>query len=108
MLILMDENLPRKLKGELLNHQVETAQERGWAGVRNSQLLRFAVSGGFEVFLTADRNLPHQQPISTPDLAVVVPSVPDTRLQSIRPLIPELLSMLAKELRSGSVTVLGT
>ena len=101
----MDENLPRKLKGELRDHQVETVQERGWSGVRNGELLRPAVSAGFDVLLPADRNLPYQQRLSALDLAVIVLAAPDMRLQSIRPLIPELLSTLATELQSGAVMV---
>jgi len=52
--ILLDESLPRGLKG-----------------LKNGELLRLA-SGAFDVFVTADQNLEHQQNIASLPLAVVV------------------------------------
>ena len=39
----------------------------GWARKRNGELLALA-AGKFEVFLTADRNLSHQQDVSSFDI----------------------------------------
>ncbi len=39
--VLLDENLPRKLKWSL-HAEVVTVPERGWGGVKNGQLLRQA------------------------------------------------------------------
>ena len=61
MRVLLDESLPRQLARELTEHDVRTVPEQGWAGLRNSELLRRAVEEGFEVFLTADQNLEYQQ-----------------------------------------------
>lgn len=54
MRVLFDECLPRRLKRDLVGHDVRTAPEMGWASKRNGELLALAV-GQFEVFLTADR-----------------------------------------------------
>jgi hypothetical protein len=54
MRVLLDECLPRKLK--FFNHDVKTVPEMGWAGVKNSVLLRLAESR-FDVFITADQNV---------------------------------------------------
>ena len=57
---LLDECVPRRLKRDLVGHDVRTAPEMGWASKRNGELLALAV-GQFEVFLTADRNVSYQQ-----------------------------------------------
>jgi Protein of unknown function (DUF3800) len=69
--VLLDECLPKRLKPELVGHNVRTAPEMGWAGKRNGELLALAV-GQFEIFLTADRNVSYQQDLSSFDIAVVV------------------------------------
>ena len=61
MRVLLDEQLPRHLTRELRGHEVSTVQQKGWAGLKNGELLRRAADAGFEVFLTADRNLEFQQ-----------------------------------------------
>ena len=60
MRVLLDECLPRRLKRELVGHDTRTAPEMGWASKSNGELLALAVDH-FDVFLTADRNLSHQQ-----------------------------------------------
>jgi hypothetical protein len=93
--ILLDECLPRRLKHELIGHNVRTAPECGWAGRRNGELLRLDVSG-FDVFLTVDRKLQYQQNVSEFDLAVVVLLAHSNSIFDIRPLIPEILSVAPK------------
>ena len=58
--VLFDENMPRKLRREMPEFAVRTVQEEGWAGFKNSELLRRA-SGTFDVLLTVDQQLRHQQ-----------------------------------------------
>jgi len=56
MRVLLDECLPRKLKSALPGHEVRSAQQEGWAGLRNGALLQ-AASASFDVFLTVDRSI---------------------------------------------------
>jgi predicted nuclease of predicted toxin-antitoxin system len=56
MKILLDESLPKRLKGDLKGHQVMTVGEVGWQGSKNGELLRL-MEGKFDIFLTADHNL---------------------------------------------------
>lgn len=44
MRVLIDECLPRPLKGEITGHEVMTVPEAGWAGTKNGALLRLAAS----------------------------------------------------------------
>jgi hypothetical protein len=53
-------------------HDVSTAYERGWSMLENSDLLDAAEREGFEVLVTTDRNLRHQQDLSARSIAIVV------------------------------------
>jgi hypothetical protein len=60
MRVLLDENIDRLLKGLFdPRFEVLTAQERGWQGKDNGELLR-AAEQEFDAFVTMDRNLEHQ------------------------------------------------
>ncbi len=93
MRILLDESLPRDLSALLVGHEAVTVRAAGWSGVKNGKLLVLAAIR-FDVFLTADRNIEYQQNLSTLPVAVVVLLVRRTRIQSITPLVPELLQLL--------------
>ena len=93
MRILLDESLPKDLAPLIAGHEVTTVHAAGWSSVKNGKLLALAATK-FDLFLTADRNLEHQQNLSTLPIAVVVLFVRRTRVQAIEPLIPELLRLL--------------
>lgn len=88
--------LPRPFAALLSGHDVRTVAAVGWSGIANGELLRLAVDS-FDVLLTADRNLGHQQNLSTLLISVVVLVAPTNRLESLAPLVPALLEVL-KEL----------
>ena len=49
MKVLLDECVPRKLRRELADHEVQTVTEQGWSGIKNGNLLALAASE-FNVF----------------------------------------------------------
>ena len=71
MRVLLDENLPHRLRLALPNHEVMTVAYMGWAGVKNGELLKLADANGFEIFLTADGNLSYQQNLRDRSIALV-------------------------------------
>ena len=71
MRILFDECMPQPLRRRLAEFEISTAQEMGWGRVKNGELLRRA-EGVFEVFVTADRQLKHQQNLKGRKLAILV------------------------------------
>ncbi|MEM9352686.1 MAG: DUF5615 family PIN-like protein [Planctomycetota bacterium] len=90
MKILLDENLPRRLKDHLTGcGEVSTVPECGWSGKQNGELLRLA-SQAFEVFVTMDQGLSFQQNLSGYDIAVVVLAAESNRLESLLPLVPQI------------------
>lgn len=93
MHLLLDESLPRRLRDHLPGHDVVTVVEAGWGGVRNGDLLRLAAAQ-YDAFITADRNLRHQQNLSALPVAVVVLAAPSNELSCLLPLVPELEAAL--------------
>ena len=55
-----------------MEHEVETAYERGWSSLQNGDLIAAAGAAGFAVFVTTDRNLKYQQNLAARGMAVVV------------------------------------
>jgi DNA-binding XRE family transcriptional regulator len=69
--ILFDQGTPVPLRGALAQHEVATAYEQGWSQLNNGELLDAAERGGFEVFVTTDSRLRHQQNLTTRRIAIV-------------------------------------
>ncbi len=76
MKLLLDENLPKRLKQDFSDHEVCTVRDMEWNGIKNGQLLILMVENGFEVLLTFDKNLQHQQNFKKYTLSVLVLSAP--------------------------------
>ena len=100
MRILLDECVPRPLRQELTGHHVSTAQEMGWSGKKNGELLALMAGAGFEVLLTVDQNLRHQQNLAISGVAIVVMAAPSNRLADLIPLIPGVETALGS-IRAG-------
>ena len=66
MRILFDQGTPVPLREHLAGHGVETAYEKGWSALRNGMLLAKA-EAEFDVLITTDRNLRHQQNLAYQD-----------------------------------------
>ncbi len=72
MRVLLDENMPHKLRHSLTRHHARTVEEIGWAGVHNGDLLRIVEHAGFDVMITGDQNLSYQQNLTRRKMAVIV------------------------------------
>ena len=87
------------------DHHVESVPLIGWAGIENGELLRKAVEAGFDVLVTMDSNMVHQQNIRQYAIAVVALRAQSNRLANTRPLMPALLAVLS-QVKPGTVTFL--
>jgi hypothetical protein len=72
MRILLDENLPHRLRLLLPGHDVRTTAYQGWGGLQNGALLKAAEEGGFEAILTVDQGIRYQQNRINSTVALVV------------------------------------
>ena len=93
MKVLLDECLPKKLKFEIDAELVQTVPEAGWAGKQNGDLLRLAEQN-FDVLLTNDQNMEHQQNLRSFDLAFVVLVAPTNDVDDLKPLMPGVNQVL--------------
>ena len=72
MRILFDQGTPVPLRRHLAEHTVDTAFECGRSNLRNGALLDQAGTCGYELLITTDQNLRHQQNLTGRTLAIVV------------------------------------
>ena len=72
MRILFDQGVPSPLRRHLTGHAVDTAFEQGWSNLRNGALLDRAETDGYQLLVTTDQNLRHQQNLTDRQLALVV------------------------------------
>lgn len=82
--VLLDENLPRKLKW-VLNADAVTVPERGWGGIKNGRLLRLAAAE-FDVLVTMDRSVEYQQNMTGIDLCLIGLSAVSNDIDDLLPL----------------------
>ena len=71
MRVLLDECVPVQVRNALAEHEVATAQQMGWSGIGNGDLLAKAESAGFDLFILADKNLRYQQNLTGRRLAIL-------------------------------------
>lgn len=88
--VLLDENLPRKLKGSFLpSFEVVTVSERGWAGMKNGALLK-AAADEFDIFVSMDAGIAYQQNIVGLPIGVILLSAASNQLGNLLPLMPQI------------------
>jgi predicted nuclease of predicted toxin-antitoxin system len=89
--ILLDECTPRVVKKRLPKLNIQTVQEMGWSGLKNGELLA-AAEGRFDVFVTTDKNLRHQQNLQGRKLAVLL--LPSNQVPVVERLIADIEATL--------------
>lgn len=81
---------------------MSTVREPGWASIENGELLRRA-GEKFDVLVTADQGIPHQQNLSKFDIAVVILVAKSNRLEAYESLANQLRDSIGAA-KSGTVT----
>jgi len=79
------------------------AAELGWEELSNGDLIASAESNGFDVLITADRNLRHQQNLTGRKLAVVV--LPSGRWPKVKPFVSEIARVVDAVVRGEYVEI---
>ncbi|HYV25875.1 MAG TPA: DUF5615 family PIN-like protein [Pyrinomonadaceae bacterium] len=93
MKLLLDECVTRFLKRDFVGHEVSTVEDAGLKGLENGDLLK-AAAGIFDVLVTVDRNIPHQQNLSGLGIAVLILSTKRNNYARLKPLVPDALKAL--------------
>lgn len=104
MRILLDENVDRRLRRLFdARYDVMTVPERGWSGRENGDLLRSAAQE-FDVLITMDRNIQHQQNLAAFDLGLLLIKTRSNRRQDVEPIMPEINRVL-RQIGPGELRV---
>jgi hypothetical protein len=90
MKLLLDECVPEDLKDSIFGHEVFTVSEMGWKGVKNGEFMLRAAEAGFDVFVTSDKNIRHQQNISKYPVSIIVFDAFRNTLPELRQKLPRL------------------
>lgn len=106
MKVLLDEKLPHDPRHFMHMHQAFTVAYKQWQGLENDDRLARAAGDVFDVLVTKDTNLHYQQNLRDIPIAVVVLRAASNAIDDVRPLVPELLRVLAG-LVPRTVTVIG-
>ena len=95
MKVLLDECLPLDFRHSLRGHDVHTVQWAGFKSRKNGELLLAAEMAGYDVFLTVDQGIPHQQHSASRKLSIVVVRSATNQIEDLLPLADAILSALA-------------
>lgn len=72
MKVLLDHNIPIGLAKLIQGHEIKSAASQGWAVLGNGDLIAAAEMFGFEIMITADQGIEHQQSLKNRRIALVV------------------------------------
>ena len=102
MRVLLDENLPHKLR-RLFEDDIEvvTVSDLGWKGKENGDLLRSAADE-FDAFITMDKGIPNQQNLDKIEMGIVLLQAVSNRFEDLSPLISQV-NMVLKTLKNGQL-----
>ena len=81
MKVLIDECLPEPLRSHLTGHVFQTVHSIGCKGIKDAQLLALT-DHEFDVLLTGDKNLRHQQNLTTRKTSIIL--LPTTHWPTIK------------------------
>jgi aminoglycoside phosphotransferase (APT) family kinase protein len=103
MRVLFDQGTPVGILDFLRSHTVATAYELGWSTLTNGELLRAAEEAGFDVLLTTDKNLIHQQNLTGRQIAIVV--LGQARWKAIKPM-QAVIAKSIEQAKPGTYTII--
>ena len=95
MKLLLDENMPHKLRQHLPGHDVFTVAYMNWGGIRNGLLLERAAAEGFDSLITVDAGMEFEQNLAALACSVVIIRSESNAFEHIEAHVPALLNTLA-------------
>ena len=101
--ILFDQGVPVPLRTALVAvGVVETAYERGWATLKNGDLIEMA-SKHFDLLVTTDKNLRYQQNLAQQSTSVVV--LPTTQWPVLKLMTTRIAAEIGRCEAHGSIEI---
>jgi len=106
MRLLLDENLPKRLKLDFTAYEIYTVRDKGWNGIKNGELLQLLLASNFTALLTFDKNLQYQQNFIKYTITVFVLSATINSYEVLTKLTPKIKERLNKgDLPSGAIVI---
>jgi hypothetical protein len=106
MRLLLDENLPKRLKLDFPEHEIFTVRDKQWNGIKNGDLLKLLIDNSFDALLTFDKNLQHQQNFLKYTLTVFVLTAPINQYIELTKLTPQINEILnSGQMRIGPIII---
>ena len=105
MKLLLDENLPKRLKLDFQEHEIYTVRDKGWQSKKNGELLKLMLQESFDVLITFDRNLKHQQNFAKYPIAVLVFDAVGNSYMELQPLVLSIKQKLNEPLTVGATVI---
>ncbi|HEY3329742.1 MAG TPA: hypothetical protein VGK19_06960 [Capsulimonadaceae bacterium] len=106
MRVLLDNCVDIRFREHIRGHDVVHTLDMGWGALSNGVLLAAAENAAFEVFVTVDKNLRHQQNFAKRTIRLVVLNPRMVTLEYLAPLAPSLQSVLDRGEFSDAILVL--
>ena len=94
MRILLDECIDENLRHGFAGHECHTCRYAGLKGLANGVLLAAAEHAGYDVLITVDKNMPHQQNLRGRRISVVVLDGRSTSFDDLVILMPDVLTVI--------------
>ncbi len=107
MKLLLDECVPRRTKFLFVDggHECETVRDAGFSGKENGELIALAEKK-FNVLITIDKNIRHQQNITERNIAILIIRAASNDIDDIRPHLEQALAAL-KTIKPGQIVEVG-
>lgn len=107
MRLLLDENLPKRLRFDLPDFEVYTVGQMGWNGKKNGELLTLMEANGFGALLTFDKNMTFQQNLRGCALFILILHAPRNTYKHLAPLTSEIAKVLKRERHPRIIHIYG-
>ncbi len=88
MKILLDECVTKRLKKYLDGFEVFTVRELNLSGIKNGMLMNYCAENNFDILLTIDKNLMHQQNLDKYPVTIVILNCFTSKIEELITFIP--------------------
>jgi predicted nuclease of predicted toxin-antitoxin system len=105
MKLLLDENLPRRLRLDFPEHEIYTVRDKGWNGKKNGELMTLMEEEKFDALLTFDKNLQHQQNFEKYPFPILVLNASNNTYFILKLLVPKIKKVLTGKILPGAIEI---
>lgn len=106
MKLLLDENLPKRLKNDFPLPEIFTVREKMWNGKKNDELMKLMIDENFDALLTFDKNIQYQQNFKKYPVCIFVLSAKNNSYLELTSLSGKVNAILQHQiLKQGNIII---